>query len=149
MRILTAVLGVMLLVNVGYAAEVKALDTEKDKLSYSIGMDIGNNLKRQSIDVDADILTRGIKDTLEGEKQLLTEEEFRTTMENFKNNMMAKQQTQMKEIAEKMKKEGETFLAANKKKEGVVVTPSGLQYKVIKKGEGDMPKATDTVTVHY
>lgn len=149
MRILTAVIGVMLMAGASYAADVKALDTEKDRLSYSIGMDIGNNLKRQSIDVDADILSQGIKDTLKGEKQLLTEEEFRSTMENFKNNMIAKQQAQMKEVAENNKKEGEAFLAANKEKEGVVVTPSGLQYKVLKEGDGDMPKATDTVTVNY
>jgi FKBP-type peptidyl-prolyl cis-trans isomerase FklB len=149
MRILTAVLGVILMVNAGYAAEEKSLTTEKDRLSYSIGMDIGSNLKRQSIDIDAEILSKGIKDTLEGEKQLLTEEEFRATMENFRNSMMAKQQEQMKEVSEKNKKEGETFLAENKKKEGVVATASGLQYKIMKDGDGDMPKATDTVTVNY
>jgi FKBP-type peptidyl-prolyl cis-trans isomerase FklB len=106
-------------------------------------------MKRQSIDIDPDILAQGIKDVFAGGKLLLTEEEFRNTMENFRKDMMAKQKMQMQEISDKNKKEGEEFLAENKNKEGVITLPSGLQYKVIKEGDGNLPKATDTVTVHY
>ncbi len=149
MKTLVAVFGIMLLANLGYAGETAVLKTEMDRISYSIGMDIGENMKRQSIVIDPDILARGIKDVFSGSKLLLTEEEFRNTMENFRKDMMAKQKMLMNELAEKNKKEGEAFLADNKKKEGVVSLPSGLQYKVIKEGEGNIPKATDTVTVHY
>jgi FKBP-type peptidyl-prolyl cis-trans isomerase FklB len=149
MRTLIALFGIMLLANIGYAEETTLLKTERDKISYGIGMDIGENMKRQSIDIDPDILAQGIKDVFAGGKLLLTEEEFRNTMENFRKDMMAKQKMQMQEISDKNKKEGEEFLAENKNKEGVITLPSGLQYKVIKEGDGNLPKATDTVTVHY
>jgi len=149
MKTLTAVFGIVLLANAAFAAETVVLKTERDKISYGIGMDIGENMKRQSIDIDPDMLAQGIKDVFSGGKLLLTEEEFSSTMENFKKDMMAKQQMKMQELSDKNKKEGEAFLAGNKKKEGVTTLPSGLQYKVIKEGEGNMPKATDTVTVHY
>jgi len=149
MRLFVAALSFMLFASVVYAEENTVLKTQRDKVSYGIGMEIGNSLKSQSIDIDSDILARGVKDMLSGKKPLMTDQEFRETMTNFKNEMMAKQMERMKEIAEKNKKEGEAFLDENKKKEGVVTLPSGLQYKVIKEGAGEMPKATDTVTVSY
>jgi FKBP-type peptidyl-prolyl cis-trans isomerase FklB len=79
----------------------------------------------------------------------MTEEEIRQTMMAFQKEMMAKQEEQMKKAGEKNKKEGEAFLAENKKKEGVITLPSGLQYKVIKAGQGKKPQASDKVTVHY
>lgn len=149
MRTLLAALGIMLLANIGYAGETTVLKTERDKISYGIGMDIGENMKKQSIDIDPDKLAQGIKDVFSGGKLLMTEEEFRNTMENFRKDMMAKQKMQMQEVSDKNKKEGEAFLTENKKKEGVKTLPSGLQYKVIKEGDGNLPKAEDTVTVHY
>ncbi|RJR16931.1 MAG: FKBP-type peptidyl-prolyl cis-trans isomerase [Nitrospiraceae bacterium] len=149
MRTLVAALGIMLLANFAYAEESMVLKTEKDKISYGIGMDIGENMKRQSIDIDPDKLAQGIKDVFAGKELLLTEEDFRNTMENFRKDMMAKQQMHMQEISEKNRKDGEAFLAENKKKEGVTTLPSGLQYKVISEGTGALPEATDTVTVHY
>ncbi|MBI4849070.1 MAG: FKBP-type peptidyl-prolyl cis-trans isomerase [Nitrospirae bacterium] len=149
MKVLAAVLGFMLLQNIAYAEENIELKTQRDKLSYSIGTTMGKDFKNQSIDVDPDILARGIKDAFSGSKSLMTDEEMRDTISSFKNEMMAKQMAQMKEAAEKNKKEGDAFLAENKKKEGVVTLPSSLQYKVIKEGTGAIPKATDTVTVHY
>lgn len=149
MRTLITALGIVLLANIGYAGETTVLKTERDKISYGIGMDIGENMKRQSIDIDPDMLAQGIKDVFAGGELLLSEEEFRNTMENFRKDMMEKQKVQMQELSDKNKKEGEAFLAENKKKEGVITLPSGLQYKVIKEGEGNVPKATDTVTVHY
>jgi FKBP-type peptidyl-prolyl cis-trans isomerase FklB len=146
---LIAVLGLVLLASYAYAGENIELKDQKDKVSYSIGMNIGNNLKKQSIEVSPDILLQGIKDALSGGKTLMTEKEVNETMMNFQKEVMAKQQARMKELAEKNKKEGEAFLAENKKKEGVITLPSGLQYKVIKEGDGKIPTINDTVTVNY
>ena len=127
------------------AQENLVLKNQKDKISYIIGMDIGTNLKKQSIDIDSNILAKGVKDALAGTKPLLTEQEIQETMVAFQKEMVAKQA----EIGKKNKAEGEAFLAENKKKEGVKTLPSGLQYKVIKAGTGKKPKSTDTVTAHY
>ena len=132
-----------------FAAEKSELKTQKDKVSYAIGLDIGTGLKKNEVDVDADILAKAIKDTLAGKKPLMTEEEVKTTMTEFQKDLQAKQQERTKAQSEKNKKEGEDFLAKNKSKEGVKTLPSGLQYKVITEGKGKTPKATDTVTVQY
>ena len=146
---LIGVLGILLLVGQVGAEEKPALKDQKDKVSYSIGMDIGNNLKKQSIDIDPDILAQGIKDTFSGGRTLLTEQEFRDTLTAFQIELRAKQIERTKELAEKNKTEGESFLAENKKKEGVITLPSGLQYKIVKEGTGETPKLEDTVTVNY
>jgi FKBP-type peptidyl-prolyl cis-trans isomerase FklB len=130
-------------------AQDAVLKTQKDKVSYSIGMDIGTTLKKQELDVDPAILARGIRDSMSGQKPLMTDQEMRDTIAAFQKEMMAKQQEQTKQMGEKNKKQGEAFLAENKKKEGVKTLPSGLQYKVITAGKGKKPKATDTVTTHY
>ncbi len=141
-------LGIGILAGQVYAQDV-VLKTQKDKVSYSIGMDIGMTLKNQSIEVDHAILARGIKDSMSGQKPLMAEQEIRDTIAAFQKEMMAKQQELAKQMGEKNKKEGEVFLAENKKKEGVKTLARGLQYKVIKAGTGKKPKATDTVTTHY
>ncbi|MDO8735344.1 MAG: FKBP-type peptidyl-prolyl cis-trans isomerase [Elusimicrobiota bacterium] len=137
----------VLFLSPGYAA--KNLETQKDKASYSVGWDIGNNLKRQSIDIDADIMSAGIKDALSGSKPLLTDDERNQVMMSFQKDMQDKQMKLRSETGEKNKKAGEEFLAKNKKIEGVKVTSSGLQYKIIKQGTGEKPKSNDTVTVNY
>ncbi len=146
---LIGVLGLLLLVSQFGAEEKPALKDQNDKVSYSIGMDIGNNLKKQSIDIDPDILAQGIKDTFSGGKTLLTEQEFRDTLTAFQIELRAKQIERTKELADKNKKEGEAFFAENKKKDGLMTLPSGLQYKIIKEGTGETPKLEDTVTVNY
>ena len=135
--------------SMAYAEEAASLKTQKDKISYLIGRDAGSNLKKQSIDVDPDIFMRGFRDELRGNKSSLSDDETRETMAAFKEEMMKKHQEELKKVTEKNKKEGEAFLAENKKKEGVVTLPSGLQYKVIKEGDGQIPKGTDKVTVNY
>ena len=132
-----------------FAADAPALSSDKEKISYSIGMDIGGNLKRQSIELDPDLLAKGFKDSYTGGKTLLTEEESRQVIQNFQKQLMAKQAETMKQAAEKNKAEGEKFLAGNKGKDGVKTTASGLQYKVIKEGAGKTPTADNTVEVHY
>jgi len=131
------------------AQETPLLKEKKDKVSYGIGMEIGRNLKKQSFDLNPELLLRGFKDAFSGEKALMTDQEIIETMTAFQKEVMAKQQEDAKKLGEKNKAEGEAFLAENKKKEGVTTLPSGLQYKVVKAGSGKKPKATDTVTVHY
>jgi FKBP-type peptidyl-prolyl cis-trans isomerase FklB len=142
---LVIVLGLLFLVSQVNAEERMVLKNQKEKVSYIIGMDIGGNLKKQSVDVDPNILVKGIQDALAGAKSLLTDQEIQETMGAFKKDMMAKQE----EVSKKNKAEGEAFLAENKKKEGVKTLPTGLQYKVIKAGTGKKPKSNDTVTTHY
>jgi FKBP-type peptidyl-prolyl cis-trans isomerase FklB len=146
---LAAVLSILFLVSQVSGEENLVLKNYKDKVSYIIGMDIGNNLKKQSIDVNPDILVKGIKDVFSGGKTLLTDQEVRETITAFQKEMMVKQEELAKKLGEKNKKEGESFLAENKKKEGGNILASGLQYKVIKAGSGKKPKLTDTVTTHY
>jgi FKBP-type peptidyl-prolyl cis-trans isomerase FklB len=131
-------LGVLFLVSQVSAQENLVLKNQKDKVSYIIGMNIGNDLKRQSIDISPKILAEGVQQALAGSKPLLTEQEIQETMMAFQKEMMAKQ-----------KERGDAFLAENKKKEGVKTLPSGLQYKVIKAGTGKKPKLNDTVMTHY
>jgi FKBP-type peptidyl-prolyl cis-trans isomerase FklB len=126
----------------GTTQEKSELKTQKDSLSYSIGLDIGKNLKKQSFDIEPAILTQGIKDYQGGGKTMLTEEQAREVIMNFQKKAMA-------EATEKNKKEGDAFLAENKKKEGVITLPSGLQYKVLTTGTGNKPKAAETVSVNY
>jgi FKBP-type peptidyl-prolyl cis-trans isomerase len=136
------------------------IKTEKQKLSYSIGVNAGHSmkesLKTQSIDVDPVVLLKGLNDGITDAKQQMGEEEMKKILEDLQKTLMAKQQEQAakqqeqaKVVSEKNKKDGEAFLAANKKKDGVVTMPSGLQYKVLVAGKGKSPKATDTVTVNY
>ena len=120
------------------------LKDQKDKVSYSIGMNIGANLSRQKVDINPDILAAGIKDAIGGKPQL-TQDQVKDVMQQFEKDMEQKQ----KESGEKNKAEGAKFLEQNKNKPGVKTTASGLQYKVEKEGTGAQPKATDMVTVNY
>lgn len=143
------ILAVALAVAPALAEEKQELKSQKDKLSYSIGLDIGTNFKNQSIEINPDILAEGLKDALSGEKALLTNEEARKVLADFQQEMRAKAETRHNEAVEKNKKEGAAFLAGNKTQKGVVTLPSGLQYKIITEGSGPKPKADDTVTTQY
>jgi FKBP-type peptidyl-prolyl cis-trans isomerase FklB len=149
MKLLIILLGVILMAGTGIAEKDIVLKSEKDKRSYAIGMDIGKNLKKQPLAIDPDILTRGIRDSLTNSKTLMNEQEYSEALNALKQEMSQKKKVQMKEAGEKNKKEGEAFLAQNRKKDAIVTLPSGLQYKVIKKGAGKIPKSTDVVTVNY
>jgi FKBP-type peptidyl-prolyl cis-trans isomerase FklB len=130
------------------AAAPLTLKTQKDKFSYAIGVKMGENFKKQSVPVDASILARGIRDAAAG-KTLMTDEECQTAIQEVQKEMQAKMQEKAKEAGDANKKTGETFLAANKGKEGVVVLPSGLQYKILTAGTGPKPTANDTVVCNY
>ncbi|HAK07310.1 MAG TPA: hypothetical protein DCO65_08625 [Spartobacteria bacterium] len=120
------------------------LKDTKDKVSYSIGLNIGFNLKKQNVSINPDTFALGVKDALAGKPQM-TEEQVKETMTAFEKEMIDKQ----KSAGVKNGADGEKFLAENKKKEGVKTTASGLQYKVIKEGTGAQPKETDTVVANY
>jgi FKBP-type peptidyl-prolyl cis-trans isomerase FklB len=144
-----SVLGVVLLVCQVYAGEQVPLKDQKDKISYIIGLEVGNNLKNRSIEIDPDLFIKGMKDAFAGNKPLMSEEEMNKTKTDFAQEMQKKHEEEMKKSAEKNKKEEEAFFEENKKKEGVITLPSGLQYKVVTEGKGKTPKLTDTVTVNY
>jgi FKBP-type peptidyl-prolyl cis-trans isomerase FklB len=120
------------------------LKDQKDKVSYSIGLNIGANLSRQHVEINSDALIAGVKDGIANKPQL-TQDQIKEVMTAFEKDMQEKQ----KAAGDKSAAEGTKFLEENKKKEGVKTTASGLQYKVIKEGTGPQPKATDTVTVNY
>ena len=131
------------------AAEKSELTTDKDKLSYSMGMDMGTYLNGIGAELDYNRLIEGLKTGFEGGKAILSAEEMQAVQQNFAMKMKAKQEAEMLAMQKANKKAGEDFLAKNKAKKGVTVTESGLQYKVIAEGKGKMPKATDMVSVHY
>ncbi len=146
---IVAVLGVMLLAIPAGAQEQQVLKTDKDKVNYGIGVGMARNLQRQGVDVDLDFVIMGLKDTLSGKKLLMTEEELQKVMSAFQKYLTDKQAEAAKAAGEKNKKEGEPFLAENSKKPGVVTLPSGLQYKVLKEGDGKKPTINDTVVCNY
>jgi FKBP-type peptidyl-prolyl cis-trans isomerase FklB len=148
-RLAITICAAVALSGASFAADAPELKSDKEKLSYSIGMDIGEKLKQQSIDVDTELLARGLKDRYGGGKTILTEDEARQAFTEFQKQQMAKQAETMRLFSEKNKADGEKFLAENAKKEGVKTLPSGLQYKEITPGKGKSPKATDNVTTNY
>jgi len=125
------------------------LKDQKDKVSYSIGVNVGTSFKQQGIEVNPEIFLAGFKDALSGGKTVLSDQEIKQTLMAFQKDLVTKQAQQTKELAEKNKKDGESFLAANKQKQGIKTTASGLQYKVVTEGKGKKPAANDKVRVHY
>jgi FKBP-type peptidyl-prolyl cis-trans isomerase FklB len=125
------------------------LTTQKDKISYAIGMNVGTNLQKQAVDVDPAVLLQGLKDAIAGSKPLLSEEEARAVLMQLQEETRKKQAEKAQQAGAANKTEGETFLAANKNKEGVITLPSGLQYKILKAGTGPKPAATDSVVCNY
>ena len=125
------------------------LSTQQDKVGYAIGIQIGTQLAQTKDSLNTEALILGINDALAQKAPKLTNEEMQQAKMTFQKEVQAKAQKQMMEVAKKNKAEGEAFLEANKKKEGVVTLPSGLQYKVIKEGTGATPTATDTVVTNY
>ena len=123
--------------------------TQKDKVSYSIGINIGKNMKMQGVDIEQGFLIQGIKDGLNNAKTAMSDKDMDATMKLFSQEMSTKMQAKQKVEGDKNKKEGDAFLAANKKKSGVITLPSGLQYKILKEGSGAKPTLSQTVKCHY
>lgn len=152
-RVLPALLALSMLAtpalaqNPGQPAAPAQGDDAKNtsEASYAIGLSIGNNLKEQELDLDAQQLVQGLMDALKGAEPKLSEEQLRGAMQQFQQRQIAK----MKARQDAAQAESAKFLVENAKKPGVKTTESGLQYKVLKSGDGPSPKAEDTVTVHY
>jgi FKBP-type peptidyl-prolyl cis-trans isomerase FklB len=148
-RVALMVAGMMLCGCAAKTVAVRPLVTDKDKESYAIGMNVGKSLKGQPLDLDPNIVAEGLKDTLSGAKPALTDDEVKAVLTQLQGEMRAKQEAMMQQVGGANKQEGDAFLAANKGKEGVVALPSGLQYKILTKGSGPKPAASDTVVCNY
>lgn len=121
-----------------------------DKVSYALGIGIGRQLSQMGADnLDIDDFAKAIKDILAGKKPEIDDAEAQTLVKDFFEKQEAKQRAAAAEKFKETKEKGEAYLAENAKKEGVVTLPSGLQYQVIKEGNGRRPKATDKVKCHY
>ena len=131
------------------AQEPTILKTQKDSVSYAVGVDIARNFKRQGVEFNQEILMKGLADGLSGEKLQLTEDEIRRILLGVQAGMMQKQRLGRRTSAEENRLRGEAFLAENQKHPGVVTLSSGLQYRVIKAGDGKKPSDSDTVECNY
>ncbi|MBC8175000.1 MAG: FKBP-type peptidyl-prolyl cis-trans isomerase [Candidatus Marinimicrobia bacterium] len=128
---------------------VSKLTTHQDTVSYSIGMDIGGGMKRQELDINPDLLVQGFRDSFSGSETKVEENTKQKVLRAYQMEIRQKQQEIRKKLTEENKMEGEKFLAENAKHKDIVVQPSGLQYKVIKMGDGPIPEKSDMVEVHY
>ena len=131
------------------AKQKKELKTEKEKISYSLGVEIGRSFKELKEEIDMDTLWKGFSDSIHGRELLMTEQESRTVKQTFLTRIQKQRKAKHENMSDDNKKEGMTFLLENKTKSGVITTKSGLQYIVLRKGDGDQPKETDQVKVHY
>jgi len=127
------------------ATDPATLKTDKDKLSYTMGAQIAANFKKTEIDVNIDAFVNGLKDILTGKGSALTAEQMQTAMQQLKK-VAIKQRAAKADAA---KNTGDQFLAENKKKKGIITLPSGVQYKIVRAGTGEIPKASDNITADY
>ena len=127
----------------------KVLKTEKDKVSYSLGTEIGGSFKALKDEIDMDLLWQGFSDSINDRKLLLSPEESQAVKREFLTRIKKERTSEMDNMADENRKKGMTFLLDNKTKAGVITTKSGLQYKILRKGDGAKPKLTDQVKVHY
>jgi len=148
-QIVIALVNALLFFGVCSAAGKLDLKEEKVRLSYSVGYQVGGDFLRQGTDINPELVLKGVRDALAGNEPLMSQKDMRTTLINLQKTVAEAQKQKILAQAEKNLAEGKVFLAENAKKAGVKTLPSGLQYQVIKEGSGAMPKATDTVTVHY
>ena len=125
------------------------LKTDYEKQSYAMGMNLGLGLHHQGMTLDPALVARGMKDAMTGGKTVLTEDEARTAVQQLQSSVREKMEAKTKEAGVENRKQADEFLAANKSKDGVMTTPSGLQYKILTAGNGPKPTAGDTVSCNY
>jgi FKBP-type peptidyl-prolyl cis-trans isomerase FklB len=142
MRISLIFLGVMLLPIVCPAAEPSTFTTDAERVSYSVGYQVGGDFQRQGWEIDPDALVQGLRDAIGKSEPRLSPEEMQATLVNLKRKLVAEQQSARKQV-------DAAFLAENANRAGVVVLPSGVQYSVIKEGAGKKPALQDSVTILY
>lgn len=143
------VLGACLLVAQANAGKVPVLKSDKDRLSYGIGVNIGKNFKIDEVDIDMNLLNKGVKDGLAGAKLLMPEKELHQLMRDFQTTLRQKAVQRQRIAAEENRRKGIKFLEENKAKADVVTLPSGLQYMIIKAGNGAKPTDGDSVLCYY
>lgn len=131
------------------AADATTLSSDADKLSYSIGADLGRNFKKQGIEISPAAMAQGLQDGMGTGTLLLTDDQMKDVLNKFQKDLMAKRNADFSKKADENKAKGAAFLSENKSKTGVVTTTSGLQYKIIENGTGAKPGKDDTVTVEY
>jgi FKBP-type peptidyl-prolyl cis-trans isomerase FklB len=131
------------------AAAPVTLKTDYEKQSYAMGMNLGLGLHHQGMTLDPALVARGMKDAMTGGKTVLTEDEARTAVQQLQSSVREKMEAKTKEAGVENRKQADEFLAANKSKDGVMTTPSGLQYKILTAGNGPKPTASDTVSCNY
>ncbi len=131
------------------SASAAAKWSESQKISYIFGTQIGNISKQLELEVSLELFAKGLNDIIKGSEPAMSQADISSFMAAFQQKAQEKAQTAIKAASAENAKKGQAFLDANKKKDDVKVTASGLQYKVITKGEGAKPKATDKVKVHY
>ena len=149
MRLITIVAILVLVVAVCRAEESGPLTGKKAKNSYSLGYDFGNNLRTQEVDLDENVLIAAIRDALSGKAPALKIDEMRENLKQQRKEVLIRYNLRNRGQSAKNKEDGTKFLAANKSKAGVTTLPSGLQYTVLKEGDGPRPQAKDRVKVHY
>jgi len=149
LRTSIGMLVVMALAPQAFAGEPLVLKTQQDRVNYSIGVSVIRNFKQQGLAIDLDLVMEGMKDALGDKQLLLSDEELRATLTAVQTEIRLKQRQARRFAEVDRKKEGDAFLAENKKKEGVVTLSSGLQYKILKAGEGRKPAENDTVECRY
>jgi FKBP-type peptidyl-prolyl cis-trans isomerase FklB len=140
---------IILTTNLARAEKITVLKTEKDRLSYGIGVSVAKNFKKQETEVDLAIFTQGLESTLVGEKLLISEKELQKIMNNYQGEVRQKTLLSKRLALEDNKKKGLAFLAANQNKNGMVTLSSGVQYLIIKEGKGKQPIDSDVVKVAY
>jgi len=145
----TLVVSLVLFLGVGIAADNPEVKEEKDRISYSVGYQVGGDFSRQGVELNPELLVKGIRDAMSGTKPLLSQQEMNRTLVDLKKKIVADQREAQQKMGEKNLADGKAFLPVNGKKEGVVTLPSGLQYKVLAEGKGKSPGPADSVNVHY
>ena len=139
----------VLLILTSFTVLAQDVNTEKGKLSYAVGWDIGADIARRSTEFDVESLIAAIRDVVAEKEPRVTPEEMRTLLTALQEKVRAEQVEQFRILSEENQKTSEEFLAANKSKTGIVALPSGVQYRVIEEGEGARPGLDSRVTVHY
>lgn len=148
-KVILTIFSIVLLSVPGYAGEKQAIKAEKDKVSYSLGYQIGGDFKQQRMDIDTDALLKGIEDALAEMEPQISRDKMQETLLEMKHKIEASTRQEKQAAKEAYRGEDREFLAENAKKEGVVVLPSGLQYKILREGEGRRPEPGDKVLIHH
>jgi FKBP-type peptidyl-prolyl cis-trans isomerase len=148
-HIIIFVVCMTLLYSMCLAEEKLDVKDEKAKLSYSAGYQVGGDFLIQDLEINPDMLMKGVLDGLAGKGPLMTHQEMRSTLTDLQRTVAAARERKSREQAEKNLKNGRSFLSENSMKDGIKVLPSGLQYRIGREGTGKTPKAGDFVTVHY